>query len=197
MSSGGLTGGIYKPLSPEQVELIHSEALRLLEEIGMTYESGQDDMLALVKHAGCRVDLTARRIFFPRQLIEDMAAQAPGEFTLYSRDGRNDLQLGKDRVYAGTGGTTVQVLDLDSDEVRRSKVRDIYNVARIVEEMQHIHFFQNCCAPTDVPIEHYDLNIAFAAMLAQVSMSCSAVILTIACGKPFAWCPGSPAARKP
>ena len=54
MSSGGLTGGIYKPLSPEQVELIHSEALRLLEEIGMTYESGQDDMLALVKHAGCR-----------------------------------------------------------------------------------------------------------------------------------------------
>jgi trimethylamine--corrinoid protein Co-methyltransferase len=165
MSSGGLTGGIYKPLGPEQVEVIHSEALRLLEEIGMTYESGQDDMLALVKHAGCRVDQTARRIFFPRQLIEEMVAQAPGEFTLCSRDGRDDLQLGQDRVYAGTGGTTVQILDLDSDEVRRSEVRDIYNVARIVEEMQHIHFFQNCCAPTDVPIEHYDLNIAFAAML--------------------------------
>lgn len=42
MSSGGLTGGIYKPLSPEQVELIHDEALRLLEDVGMTYESGQD-----------------------------------------------------------------------------------------------------------------------------------------------------------
>jgi hypothetical protein len=26
MNSGGLTGGIYKPLSPEQVEWIHSEA---------------------------------------------------------------------------------------------------------------------------------------------------------------------------
>jgi trimethylamine--corrinoid protein Co-methyltransferase len=31
--------------------------------------------------------------------------------------------------------------------------------------MKHIHFFQNCCVPNDVPIEHYDLNIAFAAML--------------------------------
>ena len=59
MSSGGLTGGIYKPLNPAQVEMIHDEALRLLEDVGMTYESGQDDMLALLKHAGCRVDQTA------------------------------------------------------------------------------------------------------------------------------------------
>ena len=164
MSSGGLTGGIYKPLSPEQVELIHNEALRLLEEVGMTYESGQEDVLTLVQSAGCRVDRTAMRIFFPRQLIEEMVAQAPGEFILYSRDGKNNLHLGKDRVYAGTGGTTVRILDLDSGEVRQSVVKDIYNVARIVEEMKHIHFFQNCCAPNDVPIEYYDLNIAFAAM---------------------------------
>ena len=165
MNSGGLTGGIYRPLTAEQVDLIHGEALRLLEEVGMTYEDGQDNLLARVEHAGCRVDQTANRIFFPRQLIEEMVAQAPGEFILYSRDGNNDLHLGKDRVYAGTGGTTVQILDLDTNEVRRSVVGDIHNVARIVEEMKHIHFFQNCCAPTDVPIEHYDLNIAFAAML--------------------------------
>jgi len=165
MSSGGLTGGIYQPLNPEQVELIHGEALRLLDDVGMTYEAGQDDLLALAKHAGCRVDRSARRIFFPPPLIEEMVAQAPGELTLYSRDGHNDLQLGKDRVYAGTGGTTVKILDLDTEEVRPSVVEDIRNVARIVEEMKHIHFFQNCCVPNDVPIEHYDLNIAFAAML--------------------------------
>ena len=52
MSIGGLTGGIYKPLNPEQVELIHAEALRLLEDVGMTYESGQDELLALAKNAG-------------------------------------------------------------------------------------------------------------------------------------------------
>jgi len=165
MSSGGLTGGIFKPLSPEQVDLIHGEALRLLEDVGMTYESGQDDLLALLKQAGCKTDQTARRIFFPRPLIEDMVAQAPDEFILYSRDGKNDLRLGKDRVYAGTGGTTVKILDLDTEEVRPSVVKDIRNVARIVEEMKHIHFFQNCCVPNDVPIEHYDLNITFAALL--------------------------------
>ena len=165
MNSGGLNGGIYKPLNPEQVELIHGEALRLLEQVGLTYEDGQEDMLALVQHAGCRVDRTAMRIFFPPPLVEEMVAQAPGEFTLFSRDGKNDLHLGKDRVYAGTGGTTVKILDLDRDDVRPSTVKDIHNVARLVEEMKHIHFFQNCCAPTDVPTEHYDLNIVFAAMM--------------------------------
>jgi trimethylamine--corrinoid protein Co-methyltransferase len=164
MGSGGLSGGIYRPLNPEQVELIHDKALDLLEQVGMTCESGQDELLAVVERAGCRVDRSVGRIYFPRSLIEEMVAQAPGEFTLFSRDGCNDLQLGKDRVYAGTGGTTVKILDLDTDQVRQSVVKDIYRVARIVEEMQHIHFFQNCCAPTDVPIEQYDLNIAFAAM---------------------------------
>ena len=74
MKSGGLTGGIYKPLNSEQVELIHSEALRLLEEVGMAYESGQDDVLELLKQAGCRVDPVAMRIFFPPQLVEEMVA---------------------------------------------------------------------------------------------------------------------------
>jgi trimethylamine--corrinoid protein Co-methyltransferase len=176
MNSGGLMGGIYKPLNPEQVELIHGEALRLLEEVGMAYESGQDDVLELVKHAGCRVDEPAMRIFFPPQLIEEMVAQAPGEVTLFSRDGENDLHLGKDRVYAGTGGTTVQILDLDTGEVRQSVLKDIHNVARIVEKVKHIHFFQNCCGPNDVPLEHYDFNIAFAAMLGtrkHVMFGCS------------------------
>ena len=94
MYSGGLMGGIYKPLNPEQVELIHGEALRLLEEVGMAYESGQNELLELVNHAGCRVDRAAMRIFFPRQLIEEMVAQAPGEVILYSRDGKKRSSLG-------------------------------------------------------------------------------------------------------
>ena len=31
--------------------------------------------------------------------------------------------------------------------------------------MKHIHFFQHCCVPHDVPVEHYDINGIFAAMM--------------------------------
>jgi len=36
----GLAGGIYKPLSPDDIATIHEASLTILENIGMTYERG-------------------------------------------------------------------------------------------------------------------------------------------------------------
>ena len=70
MESGGLTGNIYKPLSADQVVTIHERALDLLEESGMTYEDGLDDVLVVLSKAGCKIDKERRRIFFPRLLVQ-------------------------------------------------------------------------------------------------------------------------------
>jgi trimethylamine--corrinoid protein Co-methyltransferase len=166
MKSGGKTGNIYRPLSTEQVEMIHDRALDLLEEGGMTYETGLEDVLAVLKNVGCRIDAGKQRIYFPRDLVNAMVAKAPAEFTLYSRNGEYDLALGEDRVYAGTGGTAIKILDLNTGQARPTMLQDSHNVARIVDHMQHIHFFQSPCVPHDLPIEHYDMNIIFSAMLA-------------------------------
>jgi trimethylamine--corrinoid protein Co-methyltransferase len=176
MGSGGLTGEIYRPLSAAQVATIHEHALDLLEDCGMTFEDGLDDVLGVLASAGCTVDADKKRIFFPRQLINKMVAKAPGEFILYSRDGENDLKVGKNRVYAGTGGTAVRILDPDTGAARQTLLKDAHNVARIVEEMKNIHFFQSPCVPHDLPVEHYDFNIVFAAMLAtkkHVMLGCN------------------------
>ena len=165
MGSGGLSGEIYRPLSEDQIATIHERALDLLEDCGMTYEDGLDDVLQVLGAAGCTVDQGKKRIFFPRQLVNEMVAKAPGNFILYSRDGKNDLKMGKNRVYAGTGGTAVRILDLDTGEARQTVLKDAHNVARIVEQMKNIHFFQSPCVPHDLPTEHYDLNIVFAAMM--------------------------------
>jgi len=165
MGSGGMTGDIYRPLSADQVETIHERALDLLEEGGMTYEEGLEDVLALLKDAGCRIDAKRNRIYFPHGLVNEMVAKAPGEFVLYSRNGENDLALGKNRVYAGTGGAAIHILDLDTGEARQTVLKDSHNVARIVDQMHNIHFFQSPCVPHDLPIEHYDVNIIFSAMM--------------------------------
>jgi len=165
MSSGGHSGGLYQPLSIAEVELLHGKALEVLEKIGITYEDGLEDMLALVSEAGCRIDENLRRIYFPRDLVSQMVARAPAEFTLYSRDGQSDLHLGQDRVYCGTGGTAIRIVDLETGDVRQTLLQDLNNVARITQEMEYIHFFQHCCVPHDVPVEHYDINGIFAAMM--------------------------------
>jgi len=166
MGSKGLTGDIYRPLSTDQVETIHERALDLLEECGMTYEEGLEDVLAVLKKAGCKIDPAQKRLYFPRNLVQEMVAQAPGEFILYSRNNENDMAMGKNRVYAGTGGAAIKILDLDTGEARQTTLKDSHNVARIVDHMQNIHFFQSPCVPQDLPIEHYDVNIIFSAMMA-------------------------------
>ncbi len=165
MTSGGKIGGLYQPLSSRDVETIHQKALKLLEEVGVTYESGMDDTLDMLKKAGCTVDEKQHRIFFPGELVIKMINKAPGEFTLYSRDGKNDLHLGKDRVYAGTGGTAIKILDLETGKARQTLVQDQYNVAKLIDTLDNIHFYQSCCVCHDVPGEKYDVNIVFAAMM--------------------------------
>lgn len=164
MTTGGQIGGFYQPLTYKEIETIHQKACDILEEIGIGYE---DDLEALemLDKAGCRIDTNTRKIFIPRDLILKMINKAPGEFTLFSRDGKNNLLLGKDRVYAGTGGSTVNILDLKTGKRRDTILKDQYRIPKLVDTLDNIHFYQSAVAPLDIPVERYDPNILFAAMM--------------------------------
>ncbi len=56
MTSKGMTGGQYKPLSDDQIEKIHETALSILEEVGFTYESGLEDTVDMLVAAGARFE---------------------------------------------------------------------------------------------------------------------------------------------
>jgi len=140
MTTGGLIGGIYQPLKDQEIEIIHQKALDILEQVGIGYE---DDLEALeiLDRAGCKIDPKAGKIFMPRGLVMKMVNKAPGEFTLYSRDGKNNLSIGKDRVYAGTGGTTVNILDLKTGKIRGTLLKDQYSITKLVDALDNIHFY--------------------------------------------------------
>ncbi len=164
MTTGGLIGGIYKPLRDQQIEIIHQKALDILEQVGVGYEEDLE-ALEMLNREGCKIDTKTRKIFMPRDLVVKMINKAPGEFTLYSRDEKNNLFLGKDRVYAGTGGTTVNILDLETGKIRGTLLKDQYNITKLVDTLDNIHFYQSAVAPLDIPPERYEPNILFAAMM--------------------------------
>ena len=164
MATGGLMGGIYKPLTDQQIETIHKKSLDILEQVGIGYEDNLE-ALEILEKAGCKIDAKNRKIFMPRDLVTEMINKAPGEFTLYSRDGNNDLFIGKDRVYAGTGGTTVRILDLETGKMRDTFLEDQYHISKLVDTLDNIHFYQSAVVPLDIPGERYDPNILFAAMM--------------------------------
>ncbi len=140
MTTGGLIGGIYKPLRDQQIEIIHQKALDILEQVGVGYEEDLE-ALEMLNREGCKIDTKTRKIFMPRDLVVKMINKAPGEFTLYSRDEKNNLFLGKDRVYAGTGGTTVNILDLETGKIRGTLLKDQYNITKLVDTLDNIHFY--------------------------------------------------------
>ena len=164
MTSAGQNGGQYRPLSQPQVETIHRAALKVLEEVGFTYESGLDDALEMLVKAGCRQDKDTHRVFFPAGLVEERAAQAPERIMLYGRKENTDLDLGGDRVHLGTGGSALKILDLESGQVRQTLLRDIHDIGRLVDKLDHIHFYLRPCIPHDIPESAYDVNSLYSCL---------------------------------
>jgi trimethylamine--corrinoid protein Co-methyltransferase len=141
MSNKGLPGGHYQPLTREQVESLHAAALSVLEKTGFSYEAGLDETIAMTEAFGMVVDREQSRIYFPRDKIMEQVNKAPHRVVLYSRDGENDLHLEDDRVYLGTGGAAIKILDLETGEVRHTTLRDLYDLGRLVDQLDNIHFF--------------------------------------------------------
>jgi len=164
VSYKGLSGGQYKPLSENDVEVIHQASLEILEKTGFTYESGLDGTLAMLESAGAIVDRKPDRVYFPRDLILAQAAKTPSQVILYSRDGLNDLNLAEDRVHLGTGGAAVNILDLESGDPRPSTLSDLYQLGRLVDNLVNIHFFLRPCIPTDIAEDQYDVNTYYACL---------------------------------
>ena len=153
MGSGGIRASHYRPLADEQIDQISETALDLLADVGMEVHSEQ--CLEAFDAAGAEVDGKSVRI--PRRVVGDAIASAPSSVTLYARDEERHLHLEADRVYMGTGGTVLQVLDLDG-EYRDATLRDLADICRLVDALDSIHFIVLPTYPTELPPERIDVN---------------------------------------
>ena len=161
MSSGGVKGGQYRPLAPESVGRLHDVALDLLWEVGLQVNSRQ--ALDIFGKAGARVDRDTRVAHLPKGMVEDAIASAPSRVLLAGRDEKHDLWLEDTRVYMGTGGTTVYVLDMEGRK-RESTLEDVAQIACLVDALDHVHFIVIPVYPNELPVEHVDVNRFYASM---------------------------------
>ena len=158
----GMAGGRYKPLTDAEVQRIHNAALDVLEQIGMADAPESGVALMVAKGAVLGND---GRLRFPRASVEDVLAKAGRHFTLYGQDPRFDLEPWGNKVHFGTAGAAVAIVDPETGEYRDSTVRDLYDSARTVDALEHIHFFQRTvvCRDLTVPFE-MDLNTCYASV---------------------------------
>lgn len=159
---GGMPGGWYKPLKEPDVVKIHNAALDVLERIGIeVFPSEARDIL---QNGGAKVNSDKNRVYLPRGMVEDALAVAQNEVLMAGRDPKHDMLLGGSRVYMGTGGAAVKILDFDSGHVRETTLKDVAEVGRLVDALDNIHFYLRCCVARDLTNEQLDINTFYASL---------------------------------
>jgi len=159
----GMEGGAYKPLSDRDIELIHDTALKVLANIGIGEPIPEILEYALPK--GCTLDERGR-LLFPRSLVEDLIDISAKGYIAYAPNPKNDLEISGQRVHMATSGEAVSILDYETQTYRPSTLPDLYDAARLADQLEHIHTFGQpfIASEWSEDIFVHDMNIAYAEM---------------------------------
>ncbi len=158
----GMVGGQYKPLKDEDLPRIHRAALQLLENVGLG--NPIPTCVAAMTAHGCWMN-DRGRICIPATLVEETIAKARRNFTLFARDPKHDMEPSGNRVYFGTAGAAVHVVEPATREYRESVLVDLYDAGRIVDLCDHIHFYQRPLTARDMLNGHdLDINTMYACL---------------------------------
>ena len=159
----GQSGGAYKPLTESECRSVYDTALTLLSEFGMG--TPIPEFIEVVVPAGGWVD-EHERLHFPRSLVEDAVDMAAKSFTWHGFDDNRSIDVGGDRVHFGTAGAAVSVWDHETRKHRPSDLRDVYDVARLVDTLEHVHFHIRTLVARDmIEARELDLNTAYAVAM--------------------------------
>jgi len=142
----GMSGGGFQPLADADVLKVNEAVMDTLETIGLS-QAIPSCIDAVTKAGGTYKD---GRLYFPRSLVEDTIANCARDFVLHGQDPKHDMHISGNKVYFGTAGAAVHIVDIENKEYRESHLKDLYDMARLVDQLDHIHYFQRCLVARDV-----------------------------------------------
>ncbi|MBE0481772.1 MAG: trimethylamine methyltransferase family protein [Dehalococcoidia bacterium] len=149
----------YRPLAAEDIGVIDQAARRILERTGIRISDSH--YLRLLEKAGARVDYESERALLDGEWLDSVLSHAPSRLILYSRDGKNNLQLGEGKVYFTNGGRVFRVLDAMTGSYRLTVLEDVADTAALVQHLDNIRFYIIACQVHDLEPAHYHLNDFF------------------------------------
>ncbi|MFO0001908.1 MAG: trimethylamine methyltransferase family protein, partial [bacterium] len=113
----GMEGGQYKPLSERDMQRIHETALKLLETVGLA--QAIPTCVEAMTARGCYLNAQGR-LCIPRGLVEDTLASCARNFVLHGRDPKHDMEPSGNKVYFGTAGAAVHIVEPETKTYRES-----------------------------------------------------------------------------
>ena len=158
----GEKGGRFKPLDEKDIKRIDDTVLTVLETIGLA--NAIPSCIEACTAIGCKVSPEGR-LLFPSKVVHESLEKAERDITLYAASPKHDLKLSGKNVYFGTAGAAVNILDPINRKFRESTAPDLYDIARVCDTLEHIHFFQRSIVCRDIEkIREMDITTCYASL---------------------------------
>ncbi len=150
----------YEFLKKSDLEAIHEATLDILETIGVRSASQR----FLDKCAELGLNVKDGTVYFPRDIVDDALKKAPSQFTLYSRDGKHDAELGVEgKVYSQTCIGSPFINDIETGKRKLVTYKDLEDHIRVCDALNDIDII-SAIFPKDVP-EHAAVTYETAAQV--------------------------------
>jgi trimethylamine:corrinoid methyltransferase-like protein len=123
-------------LSDDERARIHERSLEILANTGMRVDTARGRRI--LERAGAQVDENARRVRFPRALVEESLAAAPRNFTLGARRPGYQIGMNDGDCVLLADGTATDFIDPVKGERRTGAFGDWLKATRLIDTIDEI-----------------------------------------------------------
>jgi trimethylamine--corrinoid protein Co-methyltransferase len=136
-------------LDEEEKRAIHERSLRILQHVGIQYNS--EPALKLLEGVGCNVDYTSLCARIPPHVVDWALGSAPRQFQVAGRAPGTELTYGSGHVYLSLDGGGNWTLDMETKKRRPAVSADLRQAIRLADALDAIN--HNCAIviPHDIP----------------------------------------------
>ncbi len=161
---------VLNPLTKEEEDTVHSESVRILEEIGIKVTS--PEVLRLLKDAGAAVDTKTQIVKISEELVKEALGKAPKEFSMSARESAKDARLPATVVQGVNDGQPTDVWDINTQSKRKSRMEDLIDLTVVCNAMPEVDLYWPEVVATDLPAEvsnahEYAASVAYTGKHVQ------------------------------
>ena len=141
-----------KIVDDSTLDRVHRETVRVLEKVGVVFES--DQIIEIFSRHGARID--GKKVYIREADITNALQTCPRKFTMVGRDAATEILVGQGQPHmlVSPGNGTLFIQDLTGRR-REATLEDFNAIVKLCEQSRHVHLVGA------VPVEPCDLPATF------------------------------------
>ena len=150
-------------LDKEDVQKIIEAAYDLLVHFGVMIDN--EEVLKVMGEYGVRIDFDNRVAYISQAIVDKALESAPSSFSVYNQEGEDAAVLEKDNTYFAPGSVALNILDSETEEIRKPKISDLIRITKLIDTLENVHFQTGPILPEDIPDQIQDAYRFFLILM--------------------------------